>query len=363
MSTAHHRLICATMAGGSGTRFWPLSRRMRPKQLIRLLDDRTLLRNTFERLLPICPPERQLIITAARLADAVRAELPELPAGHIVGEPVPRNTAPCMAVAGRLARSLDPDAILALLPADHHIGQPERFRAALARAAEEADSGHIVTLGVVPTRPETGYGYIERASDADGEDAASWDVVRFVEKPDLPTALTYLQGGRHLWNAGVFVLRADVAMAAISRHLPEIDAALASFDRAAPTPADPALPALLAEGFGRCPSVSVDYGVMEHETNLRVVPLQAGWSDVGSWSSLIDERPEGAANFVRGDVQALETTDCVLVGEGVHLSVVGLQGLAVVATPDAVLALPLDRAQDVRAVVAGLEAAGRDEVR
>ncbi len=349
------------MAGGSGTRFWPLSRAARPKQLLRLLDDTTLLRATHERITSVCPPERQLVITNQRLVDEVSSVLPELPPGHVIGEPTARNTAPCMALAAIVAEQIDPQAILVLLPADHHVADPDAFVVALSVAAEHAAAGHIVTLGVHPTHPETGYGYIELADRVDGANVC--EVARFVEKPDRETAAAFLVGGRHLWNCGVFVLRADVALASIAKHLPEVSSTLSGlgsgdfgrFDSSS-------FLAELGERFGQCPSISIDHGVMEHARDLRCVPLSAGWSDVGSWRSLLDQRPDGDECFVRGDVIALDCQRTVAIGEGVTVAVVGTNNLAIIATTDAVLAIDLDHSQDVRKVVATLADNDRDDL-
>jgi len=350
------------MAGGSGTRFWPASRKQRPKQLLALLEDRSLLRATSERIAPICPPDRQLVITNQRLVDAIRTELPELPDSHIIGEPAARNTAPCMALAAIAAMQIDPNAIVALLPADHHLASPERFRAALSLAAEHADQGWIVTLGVVPTHPETGFGYIELADPVPGETEV-FGVVGFVEKPDLDTAAAYLLGGRHLWNGGVFVIRADLALKAVAEHLPAVDAALAPLrDGSCGRFGEPEFERELAERFPTCPSISIDYGIMEHRSDLRSVRLDAGWSDVGTWRSLLDQRADGATNFSRGDVLAIDCEESVLVGEGVTVAGVGLSRMAVVATGNAVLAMPIERSQDVRKVVDELKRLGRDEL-
>ncbi len=359
------RLVCAVMAGGSGTRFWPLSRRARPKQLVALVSGETLLAETLARVAPICPPERALVITAARLVDDVRAAVPNVPAAHVIGEPAARNTAPCMALAAIVAAQLAPDAILALLPADHHVGQPERFVAALSIACAHADEGHIVTLGVAPTRPETGYGYIQLGDQLspDKSDPAVWAVARFVEKPDVETALDYLLGGRHLWNAGVFVLRADVALKAVRTALPELYEALAPLERGEVGRFDSdAFAEALTERFPLCPSISVDYGVMEHRTDLRSVRLDASWSDVGAWRSLLDHREADASNFIRGDVLELDCANSVLVSEGPLLAAIGLEGVAVIATEGAVLALPVGRSQDVRAIVELLRQRGRDDL-
>ncbi len=345
------------MAGGSGTRFWPLSRKGEPKQLLKFFGDQTLLRATIDRIAPICPPQRRLVITAAPLVHAVREVLPELAPGLVIGEPAPRNTAPCMALAALAAQELAPDAILVLLPADHWVADPVAFQRALVLAAEHADEGHIVTLGVTPTQPETGYGYIELAGEI-ALDVA--DVARFVEKPDLDAALQYLAGGRHLWNAGVFVVRADRALQALDRHVPEIGKQLEEL-KLYPLGGE-AWQAVLKVAFPHCPNVSIDYGVMEHETAIRVVRLSAGWSDVGTWHSILGLRPDGHDNFTHGAVLPIDSHNCVIISKGPLVAVVGMTNVAVVATDDATLVLPLDRSQDVRRVVAEVTALGRTDL-
>lgn len=352
-SPAAARLVCAVMAGGSGTRFWPLSKKSKPKQLLTFFGETTLLAETLARVSPLCPPQRQLVITNQALVAAVRADVPQVPAAQIIGEPAARNTAPCMAVAAMVAQQLAPDAILVLLPADHWVANPEAFRHALTLAAGHADQGHIVTLGIAPTHPETGYGYIELGRElADGVH----EVSAFVEKPNLETALRYMSGRRHLWNGGVFVLRADRALAALDRHVPQIGAQLGGLAQEAL--GTPAWQALFEQGFAQCPSVSIDYGVMEHEGDQRVVRLDAGWSDVGTWYSLAGMKPAGADNFVRGEAIVQDCRDCVVISSGPAVAAVGLRNMAVVATPEATLVLPLDRSQDVRDVVAEAQARG-----
>lgn len=351
------RLVCAVMAGGSGTRFWPLSRKGEPKQLLRFFGDQTLLRATTDRICALCPPDRQLVVTAEHLVDAVRQVLPELPAGHVIGEPAARNTAPCMAVAALAAQSLHPDAILVLLPADHFVADGAAFRRALLLAAEQAAQGRICTLGIVPTQPETGYGYIETAA-APGDQAS--EVVRFVEKPDLDTAIGYLQGGRHLWNAGVFVVSAARALQALDDHVPAIGRCLAELRRHAF--ASEAWQAVLKVAFPHCPNVSIDYGVMEHERQIAVVRLDAGWSDVGTWHSILGLRPQGADNFTYGPALAIDTSECVIISKGPFVAAVGMKNTAIVCTDDATLVLPLDRSQDVRQVVAALGERGRGDL-
>lgn len=359
------RLVCAIMAGGSGTRFWPLSRKDEPKQLIKFFGDKTLLRATVDRMAPLCPPDRRIVITAAHLHDAVLAVLPEFPPSTVIGEPVARNTAPCMAIAAIVAEQMDPDAILVLLPADHFVADAAQFRKAIEVAAEHADQGHIVTLGVTPTQPETGYGYIELGDEvrAVGTPASAvHEVARFVEKPDLDTAARYLEDGRHLWNAGVFVLRADVALRALDDHVPAIGVALAELRHGRHHYDSEAFAAVLRVAFAHCPSVSIDYGVMEHVRGIRVVRLDAGWSDVGTWHSILGLRPEGEANFVYGPVLPIDCHHSVLISKGPYVAAVGLNNMAVVVTDAATLVLPLERSQDVRRVVAEVQSRGRDDL-
>jgi mannose-1-phosphate guanylyltransferase len=357
---ALERLVVAVMAGGSGTRFWPLSRRGRPKQLLDVLHGETLLGATLARVAPLCPPERALVITAAPLVEATRAAAPALPAHHVIGEPTPRNTAPCLALAAIVAQQLRPDALLCLLPADHHIADPGAFRAALVAAVRAASAGELVTLGVVPTHPETGYGYIERG---EARPDGAFAVRRFVEKPDAARALAWLQGGRHLWNAGIFVGRADALLRAAFDALPALAEALGPLSAGAGGRFDSdGFAALLARQFAAAPAISIDHGVIEGRDGLVVVPLSAGWSDVGTWRSLPELGHDGDGNFCLGDVLALDCDDAVLVSDGPLVAALGVRGLAVVACGDAVLVAPLARAQEVRRVVEALAARGRSDL-
>src|SRR5512139_1888804 len=226
------------MAGGAGTRFWPLSRRARPKQLLPLgPGSASLLRATVDRIAPLVPPARVLVVTSEELADATARELPEVPRANILAEPVGRNTAPCVGWAAAVVRRRAPEGVLAVLPADHHIGEPERFLAALRTAIAAAEGGDLVTVGIQPTRPETGYGYLEL-----GESMGSgvFRAARFVEKPDLARAQEFLASGRFLWNSGMFFFRADVVLREIASHLPELARALDQYDDAAAKGVEPA---------------------------------------------------------------------------------------------------------------------------
>ncbi|MCL2450249.1 MAG: mannose-1-phosphate guanylyltransferase, partial [Polyangiaceae bacterium] len=251
---------------------------MRPKQLLPLAgaSDEPLISATLRRLAPVVPPERVWIATGTRLVEATAAALPSVPRSHILAEPLPRNTAPCIGWASATIERVDPDAIVAVLPADHFIGDEEAFRAVLARAVDIATEGWLTTVGIVPTRPETGYGYIEVGHPVRGGAHA---VQRFVEKPSREKAESFLRGGNHLWNAGMFFFRASVMREAIAAHLPELAEGLGRIEAAAGSAGEARA---LADVFPTLPSISIDHGVMEKAARIAVVPGNFGWNDVGS---------------------------------------------------------------------------------
>jgi len=350
------------MAGGSGTRFWPASRRDRPKQFLSLATETPLLRMTFNRLSGLVPVDRVWVVTTAVTADATRNILPELPADNVLAEPVGRNTAACAGLAAHATLARDPDATCVVLPADHVIGEEAKFRSAMTAGADLVSrEGGLLTFGVQPTRPETGYGYLEL-----GEEHASaegWTVhrlKRFVEKPDRDSAASYVDSGRFLWNAGIFAWRAADLLDETRRQLPELARGLDTIGSALGTSeAD----TILAEVYPFLPATSVDFGIMEGAQKCWVVPVDFPWSDIGSWSALAESLPtDDAGNTVRGRVQTLDTRDNVLVSTGPVLSVVGVDDLVVVATPDAVLVVPKDQAQRVKEVVEALREQGWDDV-
>lgn len=340
------------MAGGAGTRFWPLSRRHRPKQLLSLFGGEPMITQTVERFDGLVPPERILVVTSETLADAVAEAVPQLPRENILLEPVGRNTAPCIGMAAvevrnRLGRD---DEVLAVFPADHFIRDVDAFRAAVDKAAEHAESGAIVTLGVEPTKPETGYGYI-RCGEPKGDGVRA--AAGFVEKPDQKTALEYLHDGNYLWNSGMFCFRVDVILGEIDRQLPDLAAHL--------TALGPALAGADRDGvaavFDAIEPVSIDYGVMEGASNVLVVPVRFGWSDVGHWDALPSVAPtDDAGNVKMGDVIMVDCRQSVLMGHDDRvLAAVGLDHIVVVDTEDAVLVAVRDRVQEVRAIVDALK--------
>ena len=355
-------LHCVIMAGGSGTRFWPLSRREKPKQLLAITGARTMIRETAERVVPLTPFAQQWVVCGALHEKNVRQELPELPASHILVEPMGRNTAPCIGLACVHALKEDPHATLCVLPSDAFIRDGKGFCAALQAAAQSADAGRITTLGIRPTKPETGYGYIQSGSVLEKAGALDVHAVeRFVEKPNKQTAEQYLADGRYLWNAGIFVFSAQQMMHAIEKHLPALHEGLMRLSHALQV----GTYAEMVKGlYPTLPSVSIDYGVMEKETGLAVVPSSFGWSDVGSFAALPEVLPvDEHQNVVRGTVLLKDVTGAVVDARAGRLvAMVGVNDLMVVDTKDAVLIIPKDRAQDVGKLLEMLKTQGRDDL-
>lgn len=361
-------MFAVIMAGGAGTRFWPLSRRDRPKQFLPIGTPKPLLRETIDRLDPLVPADRVYVVAGERHARAIRALVPELPADHLLVEPCPRNTAPCVGLAAiHLARK-NRHAVMAVLPADHHVADGERFRRVMAAAAERARAGEIVTLGIRPTRPETGYGYI-RFEPTDPVVASGVEVCRvekFVEKPPREVAARYLASNRYLWNSGMFFFTPDRILADIRRFMPSLAAGL---DRIAKAIGTTEYGEVLAETFAELRSTSIDYGVMEHATAepdlppMRVVPADFGWNDVGHWAAVADfAETDRDGNVVGGDAVLVDTRDSIVHAAHGTAALVGVSNLVVVTTEDAVLVCPRDRAQDVRKVVERLERDKREEL-
>jgi mannose-1-phosphate guanylyltransferase len=359
MTEEHAPTHAVIMAGGSGTRFWPASRRARPKQLLPLAGgDEPLIASTLRRLSGLADPEHTWIVTSELLADATAAATPSLPRSNVLAEPVGRNTAPCVGWAASIIARTDPKAVIAVLPADHHIGDEEGYRAVLARAIAAAREGDVVTVGITPTRPEIGYGYIEVGEEiSEGVNRAA----RFVEKPDRAKAEEYLAQGRFLWNSGMFFFRADVILDAIREHLPELASALADFDAAA---AQGREAAVVSERYATLPSISIDHGVMERAKRVAVVPGDFGWSDLGSWTTAW-ELAERDANDNAGpnDAVFIDADGCyVRAPAGKLVALVGVEGLVVVDTEDALLVVPRGEAQRVRDVVKELRDRGDERL-
>jgi mannose-1-phosphate guanylyltransferase len=354
------------MAGGSGTRFWPLSRRSRPKQFLALAGDAPLLAATVNRLPPLARPKDTFVVCGPKHAAAARRMVSALPKENFIVEPCARNTAPCVGLAALHVAAQDPRAVIAMLPADHHIGRPDAFRDALAAAAQLAEAGSIATIGIKPSRPETGYGYLKvgprLAARAKGKARFQpHKVERFVEKPDVVTAARYLADGHYLWNSGIFVFRADVILEEIRRAMPVLGEQLDAIQRTVGTPA---YARTLRRVFPDCPSISIDYGVMEKSHRIAVVPADFGWSDVGSFAALSDVRPtDHLGNVAEGDALVIDARNAVVLAKGGRpVAVIGLDDVIVVDAGDAVLVCRRDRAQDVRKAVEELSRRGREEL-
>ncbi len=372
------KLYPVVMAGGSGTRFWPLSRKGRPKQFLALLGDTPLLAATVARLPPLAKLDRTYVVCGPAHAQTVRKMLPELPPENVLVEPCARNTAPCVGLAALHVARRDPEGIMAMLPADHHVARKAAFRDALAAAASVAEQGAITTIGVRPNRPETGYGYLKvgprmpppRRTPTKVSRSRQGNLQRslqphkvdcFVEKPDAATAARYLAGGDYLWNSGIFVFRADVILEEIRRAMPALGEQLESIGTALGTPR---AKRVLKEVFPGCPSISIDYGVMEKSDRIAVIPADFGWSDVGSFAALSEVRARDAqGNVIDGDALILDGKDNVAIAHpGRLLAVVGLDDVIAVDAGDAVLVCRRDRAQDVRKAVEELKRRGREEL-
>ena len=341
------RVHAVILAGGRGERFWPLSRRARPKQLLPLLSDRPMIADTIKRLHGLVEPRDVWIVTSRDLLTSIRDAVPEVPADHVIGEPMGKNTAPAVALAAWWLRDTGPDSVAIVLPSDHRVDPAERFRNDLAEAAKVArDQGLLVVLGIRPTRAETGYGYIEMG-DPIAPGSAARLVAAFREKPDAATAARYVADGRHLWNAGMFVFTPQVMLEEVRAHVPGIAHALEGM----PDPGTAGAPGALERYYGTVPSVSIDVAVMERTRRAAVLPVTFAWDDLGSWASLPSQGSGGDGNVVHGRALLEDATGVIAFSEGGLVAALGVHDLVIVRTKDVTLVCPRERAQEVRALV------------
>ena len=364
------RLHAVILAGGAGERFWPASRRRHPKPFLQVVGGRSLLDATLARARQFTAPERTWIVCGREHAAAVRRAA-GLPRGHVLVEPERRNTALAVAWASHRIQAEQPDAVVAVLPADHHIPDSRAFARAIRAAAAAADEeGALVTLGVRPTRPDTGYGYIEVAREIGEAHPGLHRVARFVEKPDAKRAARYLRGGKHLWNAGVFIWRAESLLDEVKTCSPGLHRALAPFRS---TPRASRSREAIARVYARAPSLPIDVAVMEQSRRVWTLPVEFGWSDVGTWASLAEElgvgvpgrggAAEAAGNrVIAGDVMTLGAEANLIWGGERLVALVGVEGLAVVDTGDVILVTRLEGSSDVRGLVAALKERGRGDL-
>ncbi|PHK96441.1 mannose-1-phosphate guanylyltransferase/mannose-6-phosphate isomerase [Pseudoroseomonas rhizosphaerae] len=358
--TGQQRIVPVVLCGGTGSRLWPLSREGFPKQFWPLLSQHSMLQETANRA--VGPSFASLLVIANQdhrflVAEQLREARIENP--RIVLEPTARNSAPAIAAAALLAHEEDTQSVLWLMPADAAIADTAAMHAALGKAAEAARAGRIVTFGMKPTAPETGYGYIEAGEPLEGLEGVA-AVARFVEKPDAGTAARFLAGGQHLWNSGMFVATAATLLAELERLAPDLLAAVRGAVEGATRDLD--FIRLDPAAFARAPDISIDYAVMEKTSHAAVVPADIGWSDVGSWAALWEVSSKDAAgNATQGPVELYQARNCYVRTEGILTGVVGLEDAVVVVTDDAVLAMHRDRAQDVKKLLEQLKAANRKE--
>jgi mannose-1-phosphate guanylyltransferase len=348
------------MAGGSGTRFWPKSRRDRPKQLLCLTGEATMLQQTVARIEPLVPRDRILIVTGADQAEATRKQLPDLPARNVIAEPCPRDTGPCVGLAAGIVVKKDPSATMIVMPADHVIEPAEAFLATVraAVAVIDEDPTVLITFGIKPAHPETGYGYIERGPLLETRAGIPVNrVIQFREKPDRETAERFLAAGNFAWNSGIFVWRARTILDEIRTHKPQLAEGLEPILDAVGTPAEADTLARLFPGLVRVP---IDKAVMEHARNVRVLEVPYRWSDVGDWRAVANLlKHDTAGNAIQGNVVARDSTGSILISDdGGLVAVLGVDDLVVVRSGNATLVARKDQLDKLKGLVEGLGEAG-----
>lgn len=355
MANHYYALI---MAGGIGTRLWPLSRQKSPKQVLPLVGERSMFGLAVERLQPLFSPEDVLVVVGRDQVELLKAEQTGVPDHNYVIEPMGRGTAPAIALSAITLRQRDPQAIMAVLTADHFVGDDEGFRDVLVAAGETAARDYLVTLGITPSFPSTGYGYVERGPllmNAAGFTA--YRVTAFREKPDLVTAKRFMVSGRHSWNSGMFVWKVERFLSELSRTMPEFYEQLMHIEAALGTPD---YERVLNEVWPRVAAQTVDYGVMEKARDVAVIPAEFGWNDVGSWATLLDilEGDEHDNVIRHAQHVGIDTANTLVFGRDRLVATIGLRDLIVIDTGDALLICPKDRAQDVKKIVDELKQRG-----
>ena len=349
------------MAGGGGTRLWPLSRRARPKQALTLVGERTMFEHAVDRIASLFQPEEIFVVTGEEHLESLLLQAPELPRANFLLEPVGQGTAPAIGLGAVHLRRRDPQAVMVVLTADHFIRDVERFRRVLTAAAQVAEKGHLVTLGITPSFPSTGFGYIQQGEQLYEVDGfAVFRALRFTEKPSPETAFQMVESGLYTWNSGMFIWRVDRIMEEFARQMPDLYDVLMQIDAVLGTPAyEPTLRRLWPQLVPQ----SIDYGVMEGARDVVVIPVDIGWSDVGNWSSMREILPADAdGNVVVGEHVGLDTRNTIVFGGRRLIATIGLEDMIIVDTDDALLICPLDREQDVREMVRQLREMGRKDV-
>jgi len=338
------------MAGGRGERFWPRSRKDLPKQFLPFVEEKSLLQQSCERIQGVVDPENILVVTGQEHVDLARSQLSQLPKSNFLAEPQGRNTAPCIGLAAAHIRKRDPDGVMLAFPADHLVQGRQDFINCMERSlhlASETDT--LVTTGIIPTRPETGYGYIEKGREALPGTPLAYPVQRFVEKPDYHNALQYLRSGRYLWNSGIFAWKASLILDKMQKHLPELYRGLKEIEDGIGSTEENEV---LERVFPTLPGISIDYGILEKESNLLVVQGDFGWDDLGSWSSLAECFPEDDSQTISvGQHVGLDTSGCLVYGQDSLIATLGINNLVIVQEKDVVMVCSRDRTQEVKKLV------------
>ncbi len=355
---AFHAFI---MAGGGGTRLWPLSRRERPKQALTLIDERTMFQHAVDRIAPVFQPDEMWVVTGADQVQQLLLQAPELPSKNFIIEPMGRGTAPAIGLGAIHLRKKDPQAVMAVLTADHSIRDVACFRQVLTAAAQAAQEGHLVTLSITPSFPSTGYGYIKRGDslrDVDG--FTVYRAERFTEKPSPETAHRMVESGRYSWNSGMFIWRVERILDEFAQQMPELYDYLMQIEAVLGTPA---YESTLRRIWPQVTPQTIDYGVMEGARDVAVIPVDIGWSDVGNWSSMWDILPADAqGNLVVGPHIGIDTHGSIIFGNQRLIATIGIKDMVIVDTQDAILVCPLEREQEVREMVKRLQELGRTDV-
>jgi mannose-1-phosphate guanylyltransferase len=353
-------LYAVIVAGGVGTRLWPRSRQNMPKQFLDIVAEKTMLQETFMRIGALIPPDRVFVITNGTCAPLVRKQIPQLPRDNVIVEPAGRNTAPATGLAALYLRQLDPEGVMVVLPADHLIRKAAHFREVLKAVAEMAQNDYLVTMGIQPDSPHTGYGYIQRGDFLCqiGQHSV-YKVTRFTEKPDEATARRFLDSGQYYWNSGMFGWKVSAILEAIGVHLPALYAQLMTIEAAMGSQREREV---IEEVWQGVESISIDYGVMERAHNVAVIPMDVGWSDVGSWATVAELLPKDTEdNVVVGEHIGIDTADSLLYSSGRLIATIGLRDIIVVDTGDVVLVCPKSRAQEVKDLVGRLRGKYKEE--
>jgi len=356
----NRRYYGVILAGGRGTRFWPRSRKRSAKQVLNVVGRRTLIQSTVDRLAPVIPPQRLWVLTNAHLRDTVVAQLPEVPPEQILAEPAQRNTAPAIGLAAHILHSVDNDAVMGVFPADHVIGKPAGFRAALRAALKGAEAGNLMVIGVPPRWPETGYGYVEFPQGTQRGALRPVPVRRFREKPPLAVARRYVAAGNFYWNSGMFFWRADVLLDELRRHLPKTATLLAAL----PPFADPQFAESVKRSFPLCENISIDFAVLEKAGRVAGIPAgDFGWNDVGSWNAVYELLSHDARGNAAGPQTVfLDSDDNLVEAGGKMVALVGVKNMIVVDTPDALLVVGRASAHRVGDIVKALEKRNREDL-